>query len=182
MGYVRYTLAPGEKFLYRAQFNWTYDFVTLVWFMVGFAPFFLWLSALNFADFDFSGVSRGFGVAACASLALGALYLLTRFVHKWTTVIAITSSRLVVKHGMISRDTREVSLDKIEEVTLHQSGWDRLFGQGQITVRGVGIALIAFPVLARPGAIRREIEDAVVDAKGILRANGGNGGGRSVAA
>ena len=169
MAYVRKTLAPGEEYLYRAKFNWTYDFGSWFWMIAGSAPLVMWLYAALSRDIQTASLGRAFSIVAFTALGLGALILMTRYVHKWTTVIAVTTVRLILKKGLIARDSHEVSLDKIEEVLVHQSFLGRILGYGLLTIRGTGIAVIEFPILARPMEIRREIETAVVRARGMIK-------------
>jgi len=171
MGYVKTTLAPGEEYLYRAKFNWTYDLQTWCWFALGLLPTALWVYGFTLAYMAYEPFGGAFMFFNGAALALAIVILITRYVHKWTTVIAITSVRLIMKTGMVARNSHEVSLDKIEEVLMHQSFIGRLLGFGVLTIRGTGIAVIEFPVLARPMEIRREIETAVVRARGMVKNN-----------
>lgn len=170
MGYVKKTLAPSEEYVYRARFNWTYNFGSWLWFALGCIPAGFWLFQLfqNYLKIDAAG--KAFTVFTVAALFLGVLILLQRYVHKWTTVIAVTSMRLILKTGLIARDSHEVNLDKIEEVLVHQSFLGRILGYGVLTIRGTGIAVIEFPILARPMEVRREIETAVVAARSSLKA------------
>ncbi|NNE40712.1 MAG: PH domain-containing protein [Marinicaulis sp.] len=170
MAYVRKTLAPGEDYVYRAKFNWTYDFGSWFWFLLGCVPAALWIFQYLKSYLQSDAVGGAFSILTVVAFLLGGIYLLRRYIHKWTTVIAVTSMRLILKTGLIARDTHEVSLDKIEEVLVHQSFLGRILGYGVLTVRGTGIAVIEFPILARPMEIRREIETAVVNARRSLHA------------
>lgn len=171
MAYVKKTLAPGEEYLYRARFNWTYDFGSWFWLAFGAIPFGIWLTVVVRDSFRISNTDTVFTAFTFGALGIGALILLTRYVHKWTTVIAVTTVRLILKKGLVARDTHEVSLDKIEEVLVHQSFIGRILGFGKLTIRGTGIAVIEFPILARPTEIRREIETAVVRARELVKSS-----------
>ncbi len=169
MGYVESTLAPGEKYLYRAKFNWTYDFISWFWFVVGCAPGALWFYRL-FRDYlIFDASSSAFTALSSVAFAFGLIIFFKRYIHKWTTVIAVTTVRVILKTGLIARNSHEVSLDKIEEILVHQSFIGRILGFGLLTIRGTGVAVIEFPILARPMEVRREIETAVVQAPGMRR-------------
>ncbi len=72
----------------------------------------------------------------------------------------MTTYRFVFKRGLISRDTQEVSLGKIEEITLHQSIWGRFLGYGQLVLRGTGVGVITLPDLDDPIRLRKIIENA----------------------
>ena len=166
MAYVRKTLAPGERYVFRARFNWTYDFSSLFWLVVGLIPaIFRTLEAVGLtpeASRSFGPAFNGFAIAAGV---LGALICLTRYVHKWTTVVAVTTARLIFKRGLISRITAEMTLDKIEEIVVHQTFLGRILGYGHLTIRGTGVSEIEFPDLANPIGLRRNIEESMVAAK-----------------
>lgn len=168
MGYVRNTLAPGEEYIYRARFNWTYDFQSWFWFVLGALPIIIW-AAVSARRGEIIPMGALFLTPAGAALLCGFLILLTRYVHRWTTVIAITTVRLIMKTGLIAREAHEVSLDKIEEVFVNQSFLGRIFGYGVLTVHGTGVAAIEFPVLDRPVELRRTLEAAVAAARNNLK-------------
>ena len=169
MAYVKKTLAPGEEYIYRAHFNWTYDLNSWFWLALGLMPPLFWIYAFAQDYLYTSALSNAYIGLCVISFVLGAVISLQRYIHKWTTVIAVTTARLILKTGLIARDTHEVSLDKIEEVLMHQSFLDRIVGRGELTIRGTGIAVIEFPVLARPAEVRRKIEEAVVSARGLVK-------------
>lgn len=166
MAYVKKTLAPGEKFIFRARFNWTYDAGSLFWLLLGLVPTIL--RALEAGGVT-AEASNPFGPAfngfTASAGVLGAYICLTRYIHKWTTVVAITTVRLILKRGLISRLSAEMTLDKIEEVIVHQTFLGRILGYGRLIIRGTGVSEIEFPDLAKPIDLRRRIQEAMVAAK-----------------
>ncbi|PQA85578.1 PH domain-containing protein [Hyphococcus luteus] len=170
MGYVKRTLAPGEDYLYRAHFNWTYDFRSWVWLVFSAIPTGLWLYALRMDALRHDFLSESLAYLSGASLTLGAVLCLSRFVRKWTTVIAVTSVRLILKTGMIARASHEVMLDEIEEVLVKQSFLGRILGYGVLRVRGTGDSTVEFPVVGSPTKVRKEIEAAIMRARGAAKA------------
>jgi uncharacterized membrane protein YdbT with pleckstrin-like domain len=82
------------------------------------------------------------------------------FVRAVATEIAVTSDRFVRKTGLIAIRTEEVSLDKIEEVTVVESILGRIFGYGQLHVRGTGMGDIDCRIVDDPVRLRREIQTA----------------------
>jgi uncharacterized membrane protein YdbT with pleckstrin-like domain len=171
MGYVKKTLAPDEDYLYRAHFNWTYDVQSWFWFALGALPIAFWLGAFISAGGQAPALGNVFVIFAGAAFAAGVVIFTQRYVHRWTTVVAVTSVRVILKTGLISRDTREIPLDKIEEVMVHQSFLGRLLGYGALSVHGTGVAVIKFPVLGQPIRVRREIETAIVQARAKLHSH-----------
>ena len=158
MSYVAQTLASDEEIIHRANFNWTYNFFPVFWFSLGAASLCL-LSYVQFiADVPYADLEVGWWSAYVAA-ACGSLILITHLVHLATTEIVVTSFRFVFKTGLVSRDTQEVSLNKIEEITLRQSVWGRILGYGRLVLRGTGVGVIELPELDNPIELRKIIEN-----------------------
>ncbi|MGE0409699.1 MAG: PH domain-containing protein [Amphiplicatus sp.] len=159
MGYVAKTLASDEEIIYRANFNWTYSFFPVLWFAIGSAPALMHVFLEFGQGIPFSDLRPGWIVSFIA-FGAGALILLIHVTVLVTTEIVVTTYRFVYKRGLIARATQEVSLNKIEEITLHQSVWGRLFGYGKLVIRGTGVGVIALPNLDNPITVRKIIENA----------------------
>jgi hypothetical protein len=166
-GYVEKTLAPGEEVVHRANFNWTFSFFPVLWFALGLAPTVMYVLLQASSGVSFSELKIGWWFAGIAAF-IGSWILLSHIIILWTTEIVVTTYRFVFKKGLVSRNTQEVSLNKIEEITLHQSVWGRLFGYGKLILRGTGVGVIELPNLDNPIGTRRIIEGA----KAGLRASG----------
>ena len=157
--YVEKTLGNGESLIYTAHFNWTYSFWSFA---------ILIFSLIPVPVLAYITVSEGLSLLdlragwVCAAIAafLGAFLFLLHMIKLWTTEIAVTTFRFVYKTGLISRNTKEVSLNKIEEITLNQSVWGRLFGYGSLTLRGTGVGVIKLPNIDEPIRVRKIIENA----------------------
>lgn len=164
-GYVDKTLAPDEKIVYRVHFNWTFSFFPVLWFALGSAPVVMY-SLLHFGTFGqkipYDELRIGWWFVYGGFVA-GLLILLNHMIILWTTEIAVTTYRFVFKTGLISRSTQEVSLNKIEEIILHQTVWGRIFGYGKLTLRGTGVGVIELPNVDDPIDVRRAIEQAKAD-------------------
>lgn len=158
-GYVSKTLARGEQIVYRANFNWTYSLFPSLWFALGLSPALLFGYLQFFVGLDFQLLRWGWIFCAIGASA-GSLILFSHIVHLITTEIVVTTFRFVFKIGLISRNTQEVSLNKIEEITLSQSILGRIFNYGSVVLRGTGVGVITLPNLDEPIAVRRIIEDA----------------------
>jgi len=58
------------------------------------------------------------------------------FIRKATSEFAITTKRVIIKVGFISRRTLEMNLSKIETVNVDQSIMGRILNYGSITIIG----------------------------------------------
>ena len=161
-GYVEKSLPPGERIVHRVNFNWTFSFFPVLWFAFGSAPVVMYAMLQFGQGVPFEQLTVGWWFVLGGFLT-GALILINHLIILWTTEIAVTTYRFVYKTGFISRNTQEVSLNKIEEITLHQSVWGRVFGYGRLILRGTGVGKIELPNVDNPIEIRRVIEMAKAD-------------------
>jgi len=158
-GYVEKTLASDEHVIHRANFNWTYSFFPAMWFAIGMAPIVMLFMTQFAAEVGFESLQAAWGFAVLGA-ALGSMILINHMIVLMTTEIVVTTYRFVYKTGLVARNTQEVSLNKIEEITLHQSVWGRFLSYGKLVLRGTGVGVIVLPDLDDPISLRRIIENA----------------------
>jgi membrane protein YdbS with pleckstrin-like domain len=77
---------------------------------------------------------------AVLGLGLGvlALWVLPRLVRWATTRFVLTSERLIYRRGLLARHAREIPIERLNDVTVSQSLWERLMGYGDVLVQAVG--------------------------------------------
>lgn len=82
------------------------------------------------------------GVLRWALLAVVLLVLARTVVRpllRWrTTHYVLTTHRLLVRRGVLSRQGRDVPLSRVTDVSSRQTPWQRLLGSGTLTVEGTG--------------------------------------------
>jgi uncharacterized membrane protein YdbT with pleckstrin-like domain len=149
--YIDDILQPGEKVLYSTNAHWIFFLPAIIgWIAVG---VFLVLSGM---------VPPGSPVLICLSLAaisaVAALYkTATAWFHRWTTETDVTNLRVVHKEGFISRETFEMSLDKVESVDVRQSILGRILNYGNVEIFGVGEGNKTIETIASPLEFRNHI-------------------------
>ena len=99
-------------------------------------------------------------LGALLSFVMGLMKFAKQMVDKVTTEIAVTTSRLIYKRGLVARYVGEISIDRIEGVNVLQGFWGRIFDYGRVVVRGMGVGEVVLPPLARPIIFRKAIEKA----------------------
>ena len=76
-----------------------------------------------------------------ASLVL-VLVALARFVRRYarwaTTNMVLTTDRLILRAGVLSKSGREIPLERINDLAYHQSLLERLIGAGDLVVESAG--------------------------------------------
>jgi uncharacterized membrane protein YdbT with pleckstrin-like domain len=71
---------------------------------------------------------------------------------------AVTTSRLILKQGLISRRTLELQLNKVEAVNVDQSLFGRILGYGTLQVSGTGGTKEIFSIVNHPDAFRTAVQ------------------------
>ena len=130
MSYIDSILEPGEEIRYRTTVTWTSYGPAIVFALLALASLIV--------------VETSQPLAAIGAFA-GVFFLLATivaFVPAWfrrfTTEIAVTNRRIILKRGLIRRHTVEMNMEKVESVDVDQSLLGRLFNYGDITIRGTG--------------------------------------------
>jgi uncharacterized membrane protein YdbT with pleckstrin-like domain len=77
-----------------------------------------------------------FPVLALAVIAL--FWFLGRYTKWVTTNFVLTSDRLIYRSGVVSRQGREIPLERLNDVSFHQSLLQRLLGAGDLLIESGG--------------------------------------------
>jgi len=130
MTYINSILEPGEQVRYRATVSWTIYTQAILLTICALAS--LVAGALNAELTHFSWFAAiVFAVAAIVAF-------LPAWFRRWTTEIAVTDRRVILKRGLIRRHTVEMNMQKVESVDVDQTLIGRLFNYGNVTIRGTG--------------------------------------------
>ena len=108
---------------------------------------------------DFPQTKWQYAVHVVLVLFFG-LGLLTGFIcwlKRNTTEFAFTTKRVIIKRGIIARDTFEMQRSKIESIDVKQGILDRIIGSGNIIVTGTGGKTIVFNEVADINSIRTQL-------------------------
>jgi len=81
------------------------------------------------------------------------------FIQQATSEFAITTKRVIIKVGLISRRTLEMNLSKIETVNVDQSILGRILNYGSITIIGTGGTREVFGDISNPMQFRRAFQE-----------------------
>ncbi len=149
--YIDEILQPGEKVLYSTNAHWMF-------FLPAIAAWIVALVLLLFSHLVAADMLMLVFLSLAAVVALAALYwTFSAWFHRWTTETDVTNLRVVHKSGFIKRRTFEMSLDKVESVDVNQSILGRIFGWGDVTIRGVGEGVESIKMIGSPIEFRNYI-------------------------
>lgn len=149
MKYVEEVLQPGEKVLFVSTIHWLIYLPGVALLLAGLG---LWFSTLH-------GESNHpiLWAGALLLLAGGLLSVARAWFRRWTTEIAVTNRRIILKRGFIRRQTVEMNMDRVESVDVSQSIPGRIFDYGDVLVRGVGVGLEPLHMIDSPIRLRNAI-------------------------
>lgn len=145
--YVESNLLPGEDVVHSAPVSF-----------IIYLPFVFLSVALFGAGFLFGEVGRLFWLIGAVALVLG---LITCAIRKASTEIAVTNKRIIIKVGLIRRETVEQFLEKIDSISVEQTVMERLFNAGTIIVRGSGQSFAPVANIDDPLAFRKVVNEQV---------------------
>lgn len=94
---------------------------------------------------------------------LGLLWTLVRYLRWVRTVYAVTSRRVIVQKGILSRDFDEIPVMQVRGVDVHQSVGERILGYGTVRVSSEGSSRLGnedWNGIPRPFRFQKLIEDA----------------------
>jgi len=130
--YPRKLLNPGEQIAFDLHPHWWY-----------FAPLGTLAVAIVAAAVvvtvtlkDATQTYTLLGVAVFAAVWLVAF--LVKLAEWRTTQFVLTSDRLIVRSGVLSKQGREIPLERINDLSYHQSFFERLVGAGDLVIESAG--------------------------------------------
>lgn len=156
MSYAEKQLAPGETILHRARYHWIF---------FG-KPILLTVLSIAASILAVALASRGAGPGAtdAAKILAGALFLAAlvlfaiRGLRARADEFVVTDRRILHKIGVFAHETRQCPLERIQDITVDQSFWGRLFGYGDLAIETASEkGQILFPTIRNPEALRTAI-------------------------
>ena len=106
-----------------------------------------------------SGTGAVFGVV----IVVLALTLLVGFLKRWATTYTITTRRLNIKRGIVSREIQETRLERVQDVNYSQSVYQRIMQIGDVdfnTAASGGDYDFIFYGVANPEDVVRRVDRA----------------------
>lgn len=92
-------------------------------------------------------------------LGLGRLGRTT--IRRRSTEMVVTNRRVLIRTGVLSKETDEMFLNKVESVEVEQSLWERIVNVGTVLVHGSGEGRLEFAGIAAPHDFRKACLQAV---------------------
>ncbi|MDR7268666.1 putative membrane protein YdbT with pleckstrin-like domain [Pelomonas saccharophila] len=101
-----------------------------------------------------------FGLLLLPAFGLGLILWAVAYVRIRSTELAVTTKRLIVKHGFIRRHTMEININKVESIQVEQSLTGRMLNFGTLVIAGTGSSHAPLAGIADPLGFRRAFVEA----------------------
>ena len=135
MAFPKNLLADHEKLVFDLKPHWVAMVPASLWLIGGIA---LWVIGYQIAEDRLEDPSLAQNVIAIAMLTL-ILYLSVFPFLRWQfTRFVLTSDRLITRSGVIGKHSREISLERINDVTFTQTAVERFLGAGDLMIESAG--------------------------------------------
>src|SRR5258707_13476499 len=127
------------------------------------------LLAITFLIASFSTSTGAKAIPPRSSMYLGALICFlvggTLFciglLKRSVTEMAVTNKRVIVKSGLVDRQTTEILLSRIESVVVDEPALGRIFGYGTVIVRGTGGTPEVFEKIQHPLKLKEQVQNKI---------------------
>ncbi len=156
MAFPKNLLADHEKLIFDLKPHWVALVPPVLWTIAAVAGLFLGYRGVE-EVFDENTNNAKMVVGAVVTIAWYFLAVLPAMRWRWTMFV-LTSDRLITRSGIVAKHSREIPLERINDIASSQSLFDRLVGSGDLRVESAGEwGRHAFRDIPRPGTVREEI-------------------------
>ena len=132
MGYIESTLSKDEKIEFIFSYHW-------------------WVWCLPVVSLFLIIVTSGLSILLTIYLSLKIIF----------TEQGVTSKKGIKKVGIISRNTEELLLSKVETVEIKQGVLGRILGYGNVQLTGTGSSSLVFRTISDPMKVKNNLEGII---------------------
>jgi putative membrane protein len=149
-------LIQGETLIWHGRPSWRSEISFYCrWAAIGLLPLVVIIVAREISSADWS-IPLGTGIFV---VVLG-LAVLIGFLRRYFTQYTITNRRISIRRGVLSKNEQTAHLERLQNVTIHQSLFDRMFRVGMVdfdTAGGDSDANLRFWGIDDPHGLRDRI-------------------------
>src|SRR3954467_4092309 len=106
-------------------------------------------------------------IAGVVLIVVAMIWLMIRYLRWTTTNFVVTTDRLIYRSGVLSKHGREIPLERGNDISFHQSIFERMIGAGDLVIESAGERRQqAFTDIPHPSAVQNEIYRQIESAQG----------------
>ena len=160
LGYIEKNLVPGETVLYKTRLHWIV-MMRLVLMAAVLAAAGVALFVEGYEVKPGGDAQPGLIVGGFLCLTIAGVLFAAGAIRRRATEIAVSNKRVLIKRGLLTQNSIEVLLPKVESITVHESAFGRMLGYGDVTLRGTGGTFETFARIAHPNEFRRQVQQQI---------------------
>ena len=141
MTYVDDNLISGETVISRADLHW-----------------FIFVKGTVFFIISMLLIANPVGIVI---LAISIIILIDAAIKKITTELVLTNKRIIAKFGLISRQTIELNLNRVEGLNVNQGILGRIFDFGDVVISGTGGKKSPIKYISKPLVFRKAVNEQI---------------------
>ena len=136
MAFPKSLLAEHEKLIFDLKPHWVALVPSVLWTIAAVAALFLGYRGVE-EVFDENTNNAKMVVGAVVTTAWYLLAVLPAL--RWRfTMFVLTTDRLITRHGIIAKHSREIPLERINDVAFSQTVLERVLGAGDLMIESAG--------------------------------------------
>jgi uncharacterized membrane protein YdbT with pleckstrin-like domain len=133
MAFPKRLLADHERLVLDLRPHWVALVAPIAWILLAIAVYGTYVVGADRA---------GPGAVEWIVIGLALLLIVWKGVHpiiEWATInFVLTSDRLITRSGIIAKQSKEIPLERINDVTFNQSILERMVGSGDLMIESAG--------------------------------------------
>lgn len=143
MCYIENNLLRNERLIYKARLHWIIFLMPAISVTIG-----IFLTGI-------------FPSLAIFMVVAGLVFLIDPFIRYITSEFGVTNKRIILKVGLIRRQTFELLHKHVESLSVKQSVLGRILGFGSVTVTGTGGIKQIFYNISSPLKFRKRVHEQI---------------------
>jgi uncharacterized membrane protein YdbT with pleckstrin-like domain len=131
MGFPRRLLGENEEILFEKRPHWVALVIPIFWAVVILAAAIFALTKVDDPGW-LRWVIIGAAVIGLLILSIGP------FLKRFFTLFVLTTDRIITRSGVIAKNSKEIPLESINDITFNQSILERMVGAGDLLIESAG--------------------------------------------
>ena len=117
------------------------------------------LALVIFVALRLNGRAHDVSLLIMAGVAvLMLLWFVGRYLRWATTNFVVTTDRLIYRSGVLAKHGREIPLERVNDISFHQSIFERIIGAGSLVIESAGeLGQEPFTTIPHPSDVQNEI-------------------------
>jgi uncharacterized membrane protein YdbT with pleckstrin-like domain len=161
VSYVSKHLIEGETIVYATGLHWVVLIQAIFLSAIFGAAGVVLLVLYSKAEGRTSETSTVMVAGGIALLVVAAICMISGIVKRNATEMVVTNKRVVLKVGLLTRDTFELLLQKVESIGVKETVMGRILGYGTVVVDGTGGSSEPFDRVAHPIEFRKQVQQQI---------------------